>query len=180
MFCCVAPRVGVRNSQSTLFCVAPQVGVGDSQSTRFCVAPRFGVKDSHSTLCCVAPRVAVRDSQSTHCCVASGSDTFSRFLGKCGKGRFPVSQIFHPAHCPNPNPCVPKPKPIPMQWPQSDANRHPGKHSPQSDVEPQASCAAIERSCSCAPYASSLSAPTLSAPLTCVLSRLAFSSMAIP
>ena len=31
----VAPRVGVRDSQSTLCCVAPQVGVRDSQSTVF-------------------------------------------------------------------------------------------------------------------------------------------------
>ena len=42
MLCCVAPPVGVRDSQSTLFCVAPQVGVRDSQSTLFCVAPRDG------------------------------------------------------------------------------------------------------------------------------------------
>ena len=44
-----------------------------------------------------------------------------------------MSQNFHPAQCPNPNPCVPKPKPIPMHSPQSDGSRHPGKHSPQSD-----------------------------------------------
>ena len=31
----VAPRVGVRDSQSTLCCVAPRVGVRDSQSTLF-------------------------------------------------------------------------------------------------------------------------------------------------
>ena len=64
------------------------------------------------------------------CCVVP---FFRVFLGKCGKGRFPVSQNFHPAQCPNPNPCVPKPKPIPMHSPQSDRSRHPGKHSPQSD-----------------------------------------------
>ena len=64
------------------------------------------------------------------CCVVP---FFRVFLGKCGKGRFPVSQNFHPAQCPNPNPCVPKPKPIPMHSPQSDGSRHPEKHSPQSD-----------------------------------------------
>ena len=67
---CVAPRVGVRDSQSKLCCVAPRVGVRDSQSTLCCVAPRVGVRDSQSKLCCVAPRVGVRDSQSTLCCVA--------------------------------------------------------------------------------------------------------------
>ena len=66
-------------------------------------------------------------------CVLLRSSVFPCFLGKCGKGRFPVSQNFHPAQCPNPNPCVPKPKPIPMHSPQSDGSRHPGKHSPQSD-----------------------------------------------
>ena len=35
--------------QSTLCCVAPQVGVRDSQSTLCCVAPRVGVRDSQST-----------------------------------------------------------------------------------------------------------------------------------
>ena len=56
--------------KSTLCCVAPQVGVRDSQSTPCCVAPRVGVRDSQSTLCCVASRVGVRDSQSKLCCVA--------------------------------------------------------------------------------------------------------------
>ena len=45
MLCCVAPRVGVRDSQSTLCCMAPRVGVRDSQSTLCCVAPRVGVRD---------------------------------------------------------------------------------------------------------------------------------------
>ena len=40
----MAPRVGVRDSQSTLFCVAFRVGVRDSQSTLFGVAPRVGVR----------------------------------------------------------------------------------------------------------------------------------------
>ena len=70
MLCCVAPRVGFRDSQSTLCCVAPRVGVRDSQSTLCCVATRVGVRDSQSTLCRAAPRVGVRDSQSTLWCVA--------------------------------------------------------------------------------------------------------------
>ena len=43
------------------------------------------------------------------------------------------NEIIMPSPCPNPNPCVPKPKRIPMQSPQSDGSRHPEKHSPQSD-----------------------------------------------
>ena len=50
-------------------CVAPRVGVRDSQSTLCCVAPRVEVRDSQSTLCRVAPRVGVRGSQSTLCCL---------------------------------------------------------------------------------------------------------------
>ena len=108
---------------------APRVGVRDSQCTLFCVAPRVGVRDSQSTLCCVAPRVGVRDSQSTLCCIA----IFRVFLGKRAKRRFILQKVIRPPPCPNPNPCVPKPKPTQMQSPQSDGSSHPGKHLPQSD-----------------------------------------------
>ena len=80
------------------FGVAPRVGVRDSQSTLFCVAPRVGVRDSQSTLCCVAPRVGVRDSQSMR--------RFSAFfLGKCSMGRFPLQNLSKAS-------MVPKPKPV--------------------------------------------------------------------
>ena len=58
---------------------------------------------------------------------------FRVFLGKRVKGRFPLQKFIRPSLCPNPNLCVPKPKPKQMHSPESDGTRHPGKHSPQSD-----------------------------------------------
>ena len=71
----------------------------------------------------------IKDSQSTLCCVA----IFHIFLGKHVKGRLPLQKVIRPPPCPNPDPCVPKPKPTQMQWPRRNGSRHRGKHSPQSD-----------------------------------------------
>ena len=65
--CCVAPRVGVRDSQSTLCFVAPGVGVRDSQSTLCCVTPQVGVRDLQSTLCCVVGEVYNIINMATSC-----------------------------------------------------------------------------------------------------------------
>ena len=95
----MAPRVGVRDSQSTLFCVAPRVGVRDSQSTLCCVAPRVGVRDSQSTLFCVAPRVGVRDSQSTLFCVAPRVGVFmDQVTCKFAPTQPPSLKMVQPTH----------------------------------------------------------------------------------
>ena len=98
-------------------------------ASRFSPAREGGIQGLSFFLCflvlCFALRCVV------FCCVVP---FFRVFLGKCGKGRFPVSQNFHPAQCPNPNPCVPKPKPIPMHSPQSDGYRAPAHLNPRASI----------------------------------------------